>query len=110
MEGGEPNEEDHVEKVPVLNKIFEGLISDASELVRDLYWGVKTYLIFGLVSILFGIYSFASNIDLFGERLYISLFISGCLIFCGIVQIINFFRLRKKYSKLFKVQEELKKS
>ena len=109
MEGGEPNEEDHVEKVPVLNKIFEGLISDASELVRDLYWGVKTYLIFGLMSILFGIYSFASNIDLFGEGLYIPLFISGCLIFCGLAQIWNFFRLRKKYSRLFKAQEELKK-
>ena len=109
MEGGEPNKEDYVEKVPVLNKIFEGLISDASELVRDLYWGVKTYLIFGLMSTLFGVYSFASNIDLFGERLYIPLFISGCLIFFGLAQMVNFFRLRKKYSRLFKAQEELKK-
>ena len=110
MEGGEINDENHLEKVPVLNEIFEGLISNASDLIRDLYWGVKTYLIFGLMSILFGIYSFASNINLFGERLYIHLFISGCLIFCGLAQIVNFFRLRKKYSRLFKVQEELKKS
>jgi hypothetical protein len=36
MEDSEPNEENHVEKVPVLNKIFEGLISDASDLIRDL--------------------------------------------------------------------------
>ena len=110
MEGGELNDDNHVEKVPVLNKIFEGLISDASDLIRDLYWGVKTYLIFGLMSILFGIYSFASNIDLFGESLYIPLFVSGCLIFCGLVQIVNYFRLRKKYSRLFQAQEELKRS
>jgi hypothetical protein len=101
MEDGETNDENHVDKVPVLNKIFEGLISDASDLIRDLYWGVKTYLIFGLMSILFGIHEFASNIDLFGERLYIPLFISGCLIFCGLAQIVNFFRLKKKYSRLF---------
>ena len=110
MEGAEINDENHIEKVPVLNKIFEDLISDASDLIQDLYWGVKTYLIFGLMSILFGIHEFASNIDMFGERLYIPLFISGCLIFCGLVQIVNFFRLRKKYSKLFKVKAELKKS
>ena len=110
MEEGKTNEENDIEKVPLLNKIFEGLVSDASDLVRDLYWGVKTYLVFGLMSILFGIYSFASNIDLFGERLYIPLFVSGCLIFCGLVQIVNFFRLKKKYSRLFKVQEELKNS
>ena len=110
MESGKINDENHVEKIPILNKIFEGLVSDASELIRDLNWSVKTYLTFGLMSILFGIYEFATNIDLFGERLYIPLFISGCLIFNGIAQIVNFFKMRKKYSKLFKVQEELKKS
>ena len=110
MEDGKTNGDNQVDKVPVLNRIFEGLISDASDLIRDLYWGVKTYLIFGLMSILFGIYSFASNIDLFGERLYIPIFVSGCLIFCGLVQIWNFFRLRKKYSRLFKAQTELKHS
>jgi hypothetical protein len=53
MEGEETNEENHTERVPVLNKIFEGLVSDASELIRDLYWGVKNYLFFGLISIAF---------------------------------------------------------
>jgi len=110
MEERKTNADNQVDKVPVLNQIFEGLITDAADLIRDLYWGVKTYLIFGLISILFGIYSFASNIDLFGERLYIPLFISGCLIFCGLVQIWNFFRLRKKYARLFKAQTELKNS
>ena len=110
MDDREPNEENHVEKVPVLNKIFEGLISDASDLIRDLYWGVKTYLIFGLMSILFGLQELFSNMDVLGERFYIPVFISGCLIFCGLVQIWNFFRLRKKYSKLFKAQAELKNS
>ena len=110
MEDGKTNEEDHVEKVPVLNKIFEGLVSDASELVRDLYWGVKTYLLFGLTSILFGIQELVYNIDLLEGRLYIPLFIAGAMIFSGSAQILNFFRLRKKYSRLFKVQEELKRS
>ena len=105
MEG---DEEKHVEEVPVLNKIFETLVSDASELVRDLYWGVKNYLFFGLISTLFGIHELVSNIDSLEGHLYIPLFVAGALIFCGSAQILSFFRLRKKYSRLFKVQEELK--
>ena len=70
-------DEDYVEKVPVLNKIFEGLVLDASDLIRDLYWGVKTYLIFGIISILFGVQGLIFVIDLFGERLYIPVFVSG---------------------------------
>jgi hypothetical protein len=106
----ETNEENHIKKVPVLNKIFEDLISDASDLIRDLYWGVKTYLIFGLISILFGLQTLFSNMDMLGERLYIPVFIAGCMIFCGLVQILNFFRLRKKYARLFKAQADLKNS
>ena len=110
MEGEESNEENHTERVPVLNKIFEGLVLDASELIRDLYWGVKNYLFFGLISIAFGIQGLIYNIDSFGERLYIPIFVSGCMFFSGIAQIVNYFRLRKKYSRLFQAQEELKKS
>ena len=110
MEDGETNDENHVDKVPVLNKIFEGLISDASDLIRDLYWGVKTYLIFGLMTTLFGLQELFSNMDVLGERFYIPAFIAGALIFCGLVQIVNYFRLRKKYSRLFKAQVELKNS
>jgi hypothetical protein len=110
MEDRKTNRNNQADKIPVLNQIFESLITDASDLIRDLYWGVKTYFIFGLISILFGIEGLIYNIDLFGERLYIPIFVSGCLIFCGLVQIWNFFRLRKKYSKLFKAQTELKHS
>ena len=110
MEGDRTNEERHVENVPVLNKILEALVSDASELVRDLYWGVKNYLFFGLISTLFGIQELVSNIESLEGRLYIPLLVAGALIFCGSVQILNFFRLRRKYSRLFKVQEELKRS
>ena len=102
-------EVNHTERVPVLNKIFEGLVSDASELIRDLYWGVKNYLFFGLISIAFGIQGLIYNIDSFGERLYIPIFVSGCMFFSGIAQIVNYFRLRKKYSRLFQAQEELKR-
>ena len=110
MEDRKTNEKNHIKEIPVLNTIFEGLISDASDLVKDLSWGVKTYLFFGLISILFGIHELVSNIDVIQEQLYIPLFIAGALIFSGSAQILNFFRLRKKYSRLFKVQEELKKS
>ena len=109
-EEGEGSGENQVEKVPVLSKIFDGMVSDASDLIRDLYWGVKTYLIFGIMTTLFGAQELISNIDLLGERLYVPLFIAGALIFCGLAQILNYFRLRKKYSKLFEVQEELKRS
>ena len=110
MDDGKSNEENYVQKVPVLHEIFEGLISDASDLIRDLYWGVKTYLIFGLMTTLFGLQELFSNMDVLGEQFYIPAFIAGCLIFCGLAQILNYFRLRKKYSKLFNVQAELKNS
>jgi uncharacterized membrane protein HdeD (DUF308 family) len=88
--------------------MFEDLVSDASELVRDLYWGVKNYLLFGLMSMLFGVHELVSNIDLLEGRIYVPLLVAGALIFCGLAQIVTFFRLRKKYSRLFKVREELK--
>ena len=81
MEGDKIDEERHVEDVPVLNRIFEALVSDASELVRDLYWGVKNYLFFGLISTLFGIQELVSSIDTLERHLYIPLLVSGALIF-----------------------------
>jgi hypothetical protein len=110
MDDGEAHEENHIEKVPVLNTIFEDLISDASDLVKDLSWGVKTYLLFGLISILFGIQQLVYNLDVLQEQLYIPAVIAGIMMFSGTAQILNFVRLRKKYSRLFKVQEEFKKA
>lgn len=107
MEDAE-KEENNFEKVAVLNTIFEDLVSDASDLVKDLYWGVKTYMFLGLITILFGVQEIVYNIDLLQERFYIPLFIGGIMLFSGAVQIINYFRLRSKYSRLFKVQSELK--
>ncbi len=101
---------DDVAKVRVLNEIFEGLISDASELVRDLYWGVKTYLLFGLITILFGVQTLAYNMESIQEQFYIPLFVAGAMLFAGSVQVLNYFRLRKKYGRLFKIQSELKKT
>jgi hypothetical protein len=104
------NQEENVEKVAVLNTIFENLVNDASNLVKDLYWSVKTYLFFGLITMLFGVQEIVYNIELLQERLYIPLIIGGVLLFSGTVQILNYFRLRSKYSRLFKVQAELKNS
>jgi len=99
-----------VEKISALNEIFENVISDTSDLIKDLNWGVKTYLLFGLITILFGVQTLVYNIDSIQEHLYIPLFVAGTMLFAGSVQILNYFRLRKKYSRLFRVQDELKKA
>jgi hypothetical protein len=110
MEPQNQQDKKNVEKISTLNTIFEDLITDASDLVKDLYWGVKTYLFFGIMTILFGVQEIIYNIDLLQDRLYIPLFIGAVLLFSGFAQLLNYFRLRSKYSRLFKVQSELKKS
>jgi hypothetical protein len=96
------------EKISHLNEIFEDMVSDASELIKDLYWGVKTYLFYGLIMILFGIQSIAYNINSFQEQFYIPLFVAGALLFAGFAQVFNYFRLHKKYARLFEIQANLK--
>ena len=110
MKDEKPKEESQVEKIPALNMIFKNLISDASELVKDLYWGVKTYLFFGLISFLFGVQTILYNMNSLQGQLYIPLLVGGAMIFSGLAQIINYFRLNVKYSNLFKTQHELRKS
>ena len=68
------------------------------------------YLFYGLIMILFGVSEIAYNATVIQERLYIPLFISGVLLFAGAAQILNYFRLRSKYSKLFKLKNKLKKA
>src|SRR5512136_3245679 len=89
-----------VKKISALNGILEDVISDASDLVKDLRWSVKTYLLFGIVLICFGISEIAYGAEVMQERYYIPLFIAGVLIFAGAAQIYRYSRLRKKYSKL----------
>jgi hypothetical protein len=96
------------EKVKLLNSILDDLLVDTSELIKDLYAGVRTYLIFGLITILFGVSELASNMEQIQERLYIPVFVAACLLFCGGVQIIVYNRLRKKYSKLFETGTEMR--
>jgi len=98
-----------VEKIKALNAIFEDVISDATDLVKDLYWSVKMYLFFGLIMVLFGVQTIVYNIDSFQEQLYIPLFVAGTMLFAGSAQILNFFRLRKKYEMLFSVQDGVKR-
>jgi uncharacterized membrane protein HdeD (DUF308 family) len=100
--------ETDIKKIGALNEIFEDVISDASELIKDLYWSVKSYLLFGLVTLLFGVQTLLYNIDTLQEQLFIPAFVAGTMLFAGVVQIGNYFRLRKKYSRLFKAQDELK--
>jgi hypothetical protein len=98
------------EKISALNEIFEDVISDATDLIKDLRWSVKTYLLFGLVLICFGISEIAWGVEVMQERYYIPLFIAGVLLFAGVAQIYNYFRLSKKYSRLLRVQDELGKT
>jgi hypothetical protein len=108
MDSKEQTDGNTVEKISVLNEIFEDVISDTSDLIKDLYWGVKTYLFFGLIMVLFGVQTLVYNMESIQEQLYIPLFVAGTMLFAGSVQILNYFRLKKKYSRLFKVQNELK--
>jgi len=110
MSNKEQAKENNVKKISALNEIFEEVISDASDLIKDLSWSVKTYLFFGLIMILFGISEIAYNAEVIPERYYIPLFIAGTLFFAGAAQIYNYFRLSKKYARLFKAQDELKKA
>jgi uncharacterized membrane protein HdeD (DUF308 family) len=110
MSNDEQTGKQNVEKINHLNKIFEDVISDASDLIKDLYWSVKMYLFFGLIMVLFGVQTLVYNIETLQEQFYIPLFVAGTMLFAGAVQIFNYFRLRKKYSRLFGVQDELKKA
>ena len=110
MSSEKSGDQDNIKKIAAMNDIFEGLIADASELIEDLYWGVKTYLFYGIIMILFGVSEIAYNANSIQERFYIPLFIAGVLLFAGAAQIINYIRLRSKYSRLFKIKNELKKA
>lgn len=102
--------ESKIDKISNLNEIFEDIISDASDLIKDLYWSVKTYLLFGLITILFGVQTLVYSINTIQEQFYIPAFVAGTMLFAGSVQILNYFRLRQKYSRLFRVQDELKRA
>jgi hypothetical protein len=99
-----------VEKISTLNEIFEDVISDTSDLIKDPYWGVKTYLLFGLIMVLFGVQTLVYNIESIQSQLYVPMFVAGAMLFAGSAQVFNYFRLKKKYSRLFLTQRELKKS
>ena len=108
--GSRETGEENVERISALNEIFDDLISDASDLIKDLYWSVKTYLLFGLITILFGVQTLVHSMDTIQEQFFIPVFVAGTMLFAGAVQILNYFRLRKKYSRLFRVQDELKRA
>ena len=53
MKEDHPQDDGQVDRIRTLNITFEDLIADASDLVKDLYWGVETHLFFGgLISLL----------------------------------------------------------
>jgi hypothetical protein len=110
MKGENPREESQVDEIPTLNTVIRDLVSDASDLIKDLYWGVKNYLLFGLISFLFGVQTILYNMDALQAQLYVPLLVGGAMIFSGLAQIANYFRLSGKYSRLFRTQNELRTS
>jgi len=110
MDKEEQTDQNATEKIKALNEIFEDVISDASDLIKDLYWGVKNYLLFGLITVLFGFSQLLYNVDSIQEQHYVLVFIAGALIFSGAAQIFNYFRLSKKYGRLFRAQNDLRKT
>lgn len=62
------------------------------------------------MTILFGFYELINNMDSIQEKYYIPVFIAGALIFSGAAQILNYLRLSKKYGRLFKAQNELRRT
>ena len=108
MSNNEQKGKQDAKKINHLNQIFEDVISDASDLIKDLYWSVKMYLFFGLITLLFGVQTLLYNVDYIQERHYIPLFITVTMIFAGTVQIIKYFSLREKYSRLFNAQNEMR--
>ena len=87
MSQDEQPEGQAVKKISTLNEIFEDLITDASDLVKDLRWSVKTYLLFGLVLICFAISEVAYSAEVMQDRYYIPLFIAGV---CAILMLVLF--------------------
>ena len=106
----EKSDEEVTKRINDLNDIFEEIISNAKDLIKDLSASVKTYLLFGIIMILFGISELAYNAELMQERYYLPLFIAGTLIFAGAAQIYNYLRLRKKYSRLLGIQDQIEKA
>ncbi len=97
-------------KINHLDEILEDVVSDTTELAKDLNWSVKTYLLFGLIMILFGISEIAYNAEVLQERYYLPLFITGALFFAGAAQIYQYFRLKKKYARLLGIRNELERT
>jgi hypothetical protein len=85
--GSKETGEENVEKIGALNEIFEDVISDASDLIKDLYWSVKMYLFFGLIMVLFGVQTIVYNIETIQEQFFIPAFVAGTMLFAGAVQI-----------------------
>ena len=67
-------------------------------------------MLFGLITILFGFSQLLYNVDSIQEQYFIPVFIAGVLIFSGAAQIFNYFRLSKKYGRLFRAQNDLRKN
>ena len=102
-------DEKNIEKISELNKIFEGLLSDARELAKDLIAGITTTFVAGALSIIFGIQTAYYNINFILQGDYIPLLIAGAIIVVGIIVLLQGLLLKKKYARISKAYKELDK-
>jgi hypothetical protein len=113
--GEENKTEDHQvdQRIIELNSIFEELISNAEELTRDLLGSISQWPMTGalcfLLAILFGWYMFDfTNVSLGKINSIPSVGSLILILICGAASFWKYFQLKKKYSRLFEIQKELR--
>lgn len=107
------SDNDSAEQIIGLNGLIEELMSDARNLSKDLIEGIGA--IGGSAAIMFTIV-FAEGILLItnlwrGPLFIIALFLTGMLpvLIFGIRMLLKYYELRTRYSRIYEINEELKK-
>ena len=96
------------EEIDYLNRIFNDLIIDATELSQDLINGIHLNFVIGAISIIFAAQSLWYNQDYISNGDFIPLLLAIIMILFGILIIKRGFTLQSKYSSIFRAREELK--
>jgi uncharacterized BrkB/YihY/UPF0761 family membrane protein len=93
------------------NDIFKHLIVDAKELTKDLLQGINYVLASGILLLAIGFMNIyfivIRNLQMGSDFVFIGLAVSSPAIFLGLWNIKKYFDLRKKYSRLYLVQQEM---
>jgi len=108
------------EKLIELNEIFKELIQDASGLTEHLVYSIKQYmfssvLMFLLAGLTLWTFWYVYSLNLFDPMYFffsygpVFIILEGSFIWLSAVAILNYRKLKKKYSRLFEIQKALEK-